>query len=207
MQRDRQLRYWRGAFGHEYIARNKISDIATQQRTYMWKEILSSIDEYPKSILEVGSNVGLNLKALSEVTDASLSAVEPNESARLELKKNKEIHLDGVYDGSARALPFDDSTFDFVFTCGVLIHIDPDDLFDSCAEIYRVSRRYILSIEYFSSEPLEKRYRGEKGLLFLRDFGSFWIDNFPEVSCLDYGFFWKKTTGLDNLTWFLFEKN
>ena len=63
-----------------------------------------------------------------------------------------------------------------------------------------------MSIEYFAAEPEEKRYRGQDGLLFKRDFGAFWLEMFPELELIDYGFFWKHATGLDNLTWWLFRK-
>ena len=95
---------------------------------------------------------------------------------------------------------------DFAFTSGVLIHIHPDDLLAACRDIHRVTRRYIGCLEYFSAEPEEVRYRDRDGLLFKRDFGGFWLDNFPDLRTLEYGFAWKRLTGLDNVTWWLFEK-
>jgi len=46
-----------------------------------------------------------------------------------------------------------------------------------------------------------------EGKLFKRDFGGFWWDVFPELTFVDGGFFWKRATGLDDLTWWLFAKN
>ena len=103
-------------------------------------------------------------------------------------------------------LPFEGNSMDMAFTCGVLIHVHPDDLFSFCSEIYRVSGRYIGCLEYFSPEPVERRYRGHQGLLFKRDFGSFYLDHWPDLRLLDYGFFWKRVSGFDNVTWWLFEK-
>ena len=48
--------------------------------------------------------------------------------------------------------------------------------------------------------------RRRTGLLFKRDFGALWMDRFHGLRIVDYGFFWKRATGLDNLTWWLFEK-
>ena len=42
--------------------------------------------------------------------------------------------------------------------------------------------------------------------MFKRDFGGFFLEHFPDWRVLDYGFAWKQLTGLDNLTWWLFEK-
>ena len=49
-------------------------------------------------------------------------------------------------------------------------------------------------------------YRGQEGLLFKRDFGGLWLDSFPSLRTVAYGFAWKRVTGVDNLTWWLFEK-
>ena len=92
------------------------------------------------------------------------------------------------------------------FTSGVLIHIHPDDLLDSMGEIHRVAKRYVVCIEYFSDKPEMIPYRGHDDRLFKRDFGSYYLDNFPDLSVVDYGFSWKRLTGLDNLTWWVFEK-
>ena len=58
----------------------------------------------------------------------------------------------------------------------------------------------------FSDKPVETPYRDHSDVLFKRDFGGFWLDNFPHLRVVSYGFAWKRVTGLDNLTWWLFEK-
>ena len=68
-----------------------------------------------------------------------------------------------------------------------------------------MSRRYILCAEYFAREPEEVPYRGQTGLLFKRDFGSYWLDQYP-VRHIANGFHWRRTTGIDDVTWWLFEK-
>jgi hypothetical protein len=93
-----------------------------------------------------------------------------------------------------------------VFTSGVLIHIHPDHLLPSCSEMFRVAGRYIVCVEYFSDHAEGIQYRGNANVLFKRDFGGFWLDHFDQLALVDYGFFWRRVTGLDNLTWWLFEK-
>ena len=46
----------------------------------------------------------------------------------------------------------------------------------------------------------------EDEALFKRDFGLFYLENFPGLRVLDYGFLWRAVTGLDNMTWQVFEK-
>ena len=94
----------------------------------------------------------------------------------------------------------------FRSTSGVLVHIHPDNLLPSCKEIYRCSTRWIGCIEYFADKPETVPYRGNNDQLFKRDFGSLWLDNFPDLRTVAYGFAWRRLTGLDNVNWWLFEK-
>lgn len=206
MKDNEQVAFWRGAFGNGYIDRNNADAEALGARRLMWQRILSPLDRPPSSILEVGANIGLNLRALAELVPAELHAVEPNAKARTVLAGSGVLPAWRIHDGTAAALPLADRIVDLVFTSGVLIHIAPDDLLASCREIHRVSSRYVACIEYFNPVPVEIPYRGHSGFLFKRDFGSFWADHFPDLDLVDYGFFWKRATGLDDLTWWLFRK-
>lgn len=202
-----QLGIWRGEFGNGYTERNAPIAEHVAARTTMWARILEATTaDPPASMLEVGANIGLNLRALTQLTEATLYAVEPNAKARTRLVDDAVMPSENAFDGTASALPFADRAVDLVFTSGVLIHIHPDDLPASVAEIHRVARRYIVCVEYFADQPETIPYRGHTEVLFKRDFGSFWLDGFPDLRVLDYGFFWKRLTGLDNLTWWLFEK-
>lgn len=202
-----RLGLWKGAFGDAYTGRNAPKPALIEARARMWSRILSAIPGTPPaSILEVGANLGLNLRALGRVTAAELYALEPNAKARAILEQHRVVPKARILDGTAEAIPLADASVDLAFTCGVLIHIAPDDLPGSCREIHRVVRRYIGCIEYFSDKPETIPYRGHVDLLFKRDFGAFWLDNFGDLALLDYGFFWKRASGMDNLTWWLFEK-
>ena len=199
------LKFWEGEFGDEYAARNKIVPTHFQSRVGMWSDIFKSLTDV-KTALEVGAGQGINLQAIKEVSDSKLFAVEPNEVARNSLISNKVIPALNLSKWHGEAIASSDKTFDFVFTSGVLIHIEPKRLRHVCAEIYRVSRKYIVCIEYFSDKNEEVPYRGHTGKLFKRDFGAFWMDNHKSLKLLDYGFVWKRVTGLDNLTYWVFTK-
>lgn len=206
-QNSPQIYAWRGEFGNEYIKRNEATDDAIAIRTSMWTRILQSLaDDPPRCFVEIGANIGLNLRALHALTSARLIAIEPNANARKKLVQDLVVPKEDIYDGHTASIPLPDNEADFAFTCGVLIHVPPQDLAASCAEISRVTARFILCCEYFSDHPEEITYRGHEGLLFKRDFGDFWMTQHPELELVDYGFFWKRATGLDNLTWWLFRK-
>lgn len=202
-----QSEQWRGAFGDDYVGRNRATDERIRQLTLAWARLLARLPGAPlRSILEVGANIGANLSALRRLSGAELLAVEPNAKARAMLVTEGVVPAANAFDATAQSLPLPDGAADLVFTSGVLIHIAPDQLLAACREIHRVARRFVVAIEYFSDRPEEIAYRGERGLLFKRDFGAFWLDNFSDLVALDCGFFWRRTTGLDNLTYWIFAK-
>ncbi len=202
-----QISFWRGSFGDNYTERNRPTDDIVRARCSLWAKIFANfLAEPPARILEIGTNLGANLGALRMLSSAEFYAVEPNADARRALLASGVIPEENVSDAVAADLPFADRFADLVFTSGVLIHIHPKDLLESCAEIHRVADKYIVCIEYFSDKQEEVEYGGERERLFKRDFGAFWLDNFADLEVLDYGFAWKRVTRLDNLTWWVFRK-
>ena len=203
----RPIDVWRGEFGDEYTARNTADETALRQRTRMWARWLDAFgDRAPASILEIGCNLGLNLRALRRLTDARLMAVEPNAGAIRRVIADGVADEDSVREGAGESIPFPDGAAELVFTAGVLIHVPPDNLPAVADEMHRVSSRFILVSEYFASEPEQKRYRGQDGLLFKRDFAGFFLDRFADLEVVADGFLWKRTTGIDDSTWALMEK-
>jgi ubiquinone/menaquinone biosynthesis C-methylase UbiE len=87
----------------------------------------------------------------------------------------------GVLYGHAFDLPFKNEYFDLVFSAGVLIHIPPDHLPEALREIYRVSKRYLLSIEYFAEQETVIHYRGHEDLLWKRNFFQHWQAQFADL--------------------------
>lgn len=205
MSRD-ALEAWRGQFGNDYIDRNELTPERHARKLREWARLLDSLGgRPPRSVLEVGANVGQNIAALAELTSAEISAVEPNANARARLAERGLIPAERIHNATAQNLPFADGSYELAFTYGVMIHIPPDDLLACCKEIHRVSSRFILCSEYLADQPTEKPYRGEEGLLFLRDFGAFWMDNFPDLELVDYGASWKRFDS-DTMNWWIFER-
>ena len=202
-----QLAQWRGGFGNSYIERNSPTPERLQQRVKAFSEMLAPADRGQiRSILEVGANVGLNLRALSQLTEADLFAIEPNSTARGVLAADQVLPPEHIFDGTAAQIPLPDGGAELVMTSTVLIHVPDETLKASYDEIYRVASRYILCIEYFSPDPVTIHYRGHDDLLFKRDYGGLWLDWYPTLEHVADGFFWKRTTGLDNVNWWLFRK-
>ena len=202
-----QLKAWAGQFGDEYANRNEYANWKIGPGTEAFRRILGGLDI--ESVLEVGSNIGLNLLFINALFEggAKLYAVEPNRNAFDRLVSQTLMKLEEAWNCDVFQLPLADSSIDLVFTAGVLIHIAPDDLGRATDEIVRVARKYVLCIEYFSHTPVEVPYRGQMGLLFKRDFGAFYLDRFPTLKCTRYGFLWQREFRIfDNPNWWLFEK-
>lgn len=207
MKKTRQLNAWTGEFGKAYLDRNTIFDDASMaSRETALAPIVTACAVPPQSILEVGSNVGMNLVAFQRLTKAALHAVEPNKDAYDRLVTMPGLTLTSASIAAGQDLPFDDNSIDFIFTSGVLIHIAPDDLATTVIEIVRVARSYIWCNEYFAKTPETMPYRGEDGLLFKRDFGRLYLELFPSLRPIATGFLWSATTPYDDTTWWLFEK-
>ena len=194
--------FWAGQFGDHYIDRN-ISDQLFASNLYFFSNILKSCSNV-SSIIELGSNVGMNVKALKLLLpESKLHAVEINKSAYDELSK-----LDCFAHNSAIEDFMINETFNLVFTKGVLIHIDPENLESVYSKMYELSNKYILIGEYYNPTPMELSYRGNEGKLFKRDFAGDLLSKFSDLKLVNYGFAYNRGPfPQDDITWFLLEKN
>ena len=82
---------------------------------------------------------------------------------------------------------------DLVFTSVVLIHIPDQDINKVINEIFRVSSKFILIIEYFS--PVDECVTYKLKMIYYSKVMEVFPDNFKELKLVDYGFFGK---GLQN---------
>ena len=191
---------WAGSFGRRYLERNNKS---SSKRNDFWRLFCKKYKF--NNILEVGCNIGLNVKAIQEAAPKmSIFGVDINQQA-LEILKKNSPRINAVH-SAARDLPFKDAYFDLVFTSGVLIHQPEAALPVVMSEIVRTSRRYVLCLEYYAKETIEVPYRGLKGALFKRDYGQLYRQLSPELRLRSEGFLPKKD-GWDNITYWLFEKS
>lgn len=182
-----QLKTWSSEFGKEYTDRNPHTIEAMDEhyrkqfgltRTELNFLFLSNLDRKIK-ILEVGSNVGSQLQGLQKFGFENLYGIELQLYAvEVSKKYTKNINL---IQGSAFDIPFKDSYFDLVFTSGVLIHINPDDIDMVMNEIHRCTSKYIWGFEYYADEYLEITYRGQRNLLWKADFAKLYLDKFQNL--------------------------
>lgn len=201
--RTEQEHFWAGQFGDEYIGRNP-ENFEFGSRVALFTRILART-EGVGSFLELGANIGNNLKVLCRIRpQADLAGVEINAKAVEKLRSwgKAEIYHQSLLDfASARQ-------WDLVFVSGVLIHMNPEVLPQVYDRLYHASRRYVALVEYYNPSPVEIPYRGLSGRLFKRDFAGEMLERFSGLRLLDYGFVYHGDPNfpLDDLTWFLMEK-
>lgn len=199
-----QEQFWAGEFGDAYIERNRGEDLIASNVAIFSRALESATDI--GSVLEFGSNIGENLRALRTLLpNAKLSAVEVNAKAA-GLLKARMPDVD-VYTGSALGYrPAEPS--DLVLTKGVLIHIAPENLPTMYARMVECASRYLLVAEYYSQSPEALSYRGHAGKLFKRDYAGELLDAYPSLTLRDYGFIYHRDPlhPPEDLNWFLLEK-
>jgi pseudaminic acid biosynthesis-associated methylase len=196
-----QKDFWHGNFGSEYTIRNSGG---IKNNLAIFARILSRTQPI-NSIIEFGSNIGLNLKALDLLLpEAEQTAIEINPEAVKCLRQWGKPH---VFDGSILEF-MPKRQWDLVLTKGLLIHINPQELNSVYSKLFSSAARYICIAEYYNPKPVSIEYRGHKDRLFKRDFAGEMLDKFPSLNLVDYGFVYHRDQNFpqDDITWFLLEK-
>lgn len=198
-----QESFWAGAFGTEYIQRNKSDALLASNLDFFVKALRGT--RRVKTCIEFGANIGMNLKALKLLYPGfEMHGIEINVDAANELAQT--IPPDHVYQTSI--LNFNpEQSWDLVLIKGVLIHINPDVLPQVYDKLVASCGRYLLVAEYYNPTPVAIAYRGHTDRLFKRDFAGEIIARHPQMQLVDYGFAYRGDPNFphDDITWFLLE--
>lgn len=200
-----QEQFWAGEFGDLYCGRNRGEKFIAIQVDYFSK--IFARTQSINSVIEFGANIGENLKAIRTLLpEADLAAVEINRKAVKELRKwakqSVKIYHESIFDFKV------DKKRDFVFTKGVLIHLNPNKLNLAYEILYKTSKKYICIGEYYNPTLVQVNYRGNSDRLFKRDFAAEIMKKYKDLTLIDYGFCYHGDNNFpqDDITWFLFEK-
>lgn len=199
-----QEEFWAGDFGTEYIGRNDSPELLASN-LYFFSRALKQAGQI-SSCLELGANIGMNLKALKLLyPKIKLKGAEINLAAAVLLAKL--IGAENVYEGSIFDYPITEKC-DLTLIKGVLIHINPEMLDVAYEKLYQASSRYILICEYYNPSPVAITYRGHTNRLFKRDFAGEMLEKYSDLALIDYGFAYHRDPVFpqDDITWFLMEK-
>ena len=212
---NKTLDFWKGKEGNEYIKRNPLGSANANtaykekygiSRTDMNKPFLENIPRDIK-ILEVGCSTGAQLDILIDMgfgeKEDNIYGIEPNTMARHYCLTDTWYN---IINGIGSDIPFKDEYFDLTFTSGVLIHLPEEELEATMKEIYRVTKRWLWSFEYYNSTRIEIEYRGEMGLLWKDDYAAIYIDLFPDLELIKEEFYYFEGDKTKVSTMFLLEK-
>lgn len=192
------VEFWSGEFGDQYLARNRVDWL---KRVPFWQSILDKTNA--KSILEVGCNAAWNMQALRRVnSELAMTGIDVNEAALKEAKGHGfDVEIMPVHEVADK---FGHGVCDLVISCGVLIHISPEDITKSMTAIANVTNSYVLAVEYEAQEEQMVKYRGNVDRLWRRPFGQMYQElGFDLIETGSVG----QEDGFDNCTWWLLEKH
>ena len=189
------LKQWSGEFGDAYTERNN-KTVSQMERMYfdnygitrtgMNRQFINSLDR-DISILEVGCNIGNQLICLQKMGFRNLYGIEPNKSA-LEIARQRTKHIN-LIEASGLSIPFEPSSFQLVFTSGVLIHVPPSDLNKFMEEVHRVTALYIWGFEYFAPNHESVPYREHEDMMWRGNFAQMYREKFPDLSIVHAKFY------------------
>ncbi|MAZ07178.1 MAG: pseudaminic acid biosynthesis-associated methylase [Rickettsiales bacterium] len=205
-QTTQQENFWKGKFGSDYIKRHETKKWVTNNKYFFLKCLKNLNKSKVKTLIEFGSNIGLNLMALNKIKKfKQISAVEINHEAHAQLSRLKYVNPinKSVLDYSPK------KKYDLVLCKGFLIHINPNKLNRIYKKIYDSCKKngHILICEYYSQNPISINYRGNKNVLFKRDFAGEILDKYSKTLLIDYGFVYRKDKfPQDDMNWFLIKK-
>jgi len=182
-KRTRQAAKWDGEFGRRYTERNPQSVAELDQlrrerqfgvtQTALFERLLGDLDRDVR-ILEVGSNVGVQLQCLAELGFENLYGIDIQAYAVRQC--HEQFPELNVVEGDALDIPFKDEFFDLVFTSGTLIMIPPERIETALDEVVRCSRRYVLGQEPYAEQYTEVTYRGVEEMFWKTDFAEKYLE-------------------------------
>lgn len=185
--------FWKGDFGTEYTARNRV---AWRARVPFWRSILELTQ--PDYVLEMGCNAGWNLRAIRESSPGTTCAgVEINfKAGRQAQLAGFDVTICSIQDAGAN----EHLAPDLVFTAGVLIHVGPEEVNVVMDRVVAASNHYVLAVEYAAEAEEEVEYRGHAGRLWKRPFGQLYKQH--GLKLVQTG----NAPGFDRCTYWLMEK-
>jgi len=124
----------------------------------------------PKAVLEVGCNYGRELKLLEDLTN--VYGIDINEK---QINKAQKYIPTGTFTvANGLKIPYDDNTFDLVYTVGCLSHNKETKVEGILDELLRTSTSYVLTIEWIGTKTSPTTYGNCKENTWVHDYEKLW---------------------------------
>ena len=115
-----------------------------------------------KSVLDVGCNSGMELSSFPNYVE--LTGIDRNLTA---LKNAREMSQHFTFkEGDVMNLDIPDNSFDMVFDRGLLIHLKDKEVYSAMKEMLRVSKKYVMNLEYYGEDCKIIDWRGGEPLFY-----------------------------------------
>ncbi len=207
---DSQRKFWLGEFGDFYINRNKtieeVNELYEKETGFtveqIFKKFFHNIDKKSK-ILELGCNVGLNLRVLQKMRFTNLYGVELNKKA-VDIAQKNSKNITFINSSIEDFEP--NETYDLVYTAGVLIHINPLSLDSIIKKIVNLTNRYIFGFEYYADNLTEIKYRDYTNMCWKQNFPLLFKKLFPSLKIIEEEKFHYRKKNLTDIA-YLLQKN
>lgn len=159
-------------------------------------------ETHPSEVLEAGCGNGLNLQHIApRMRFAGTGAVYGIDTSDDALALARErMPSARVSHGDICAIPYRDARFDLVISCTVLQHLGDADCAQAIRELYRVSRMWILVMEYDATERTPVAWRGSPEGILKRPWASMLNGTFKSWGALG------EDQGFDDVSWWLVKK-
>jgi SAM-dependent methyltransferase len=141
----------------EVLLRRRTDSVYDEQEKYLVDffrgraEVCRREEGRPLRVLEVGCGFGRHLAKIHQLDDVEAYGCDQS-SGLLEVAKTRFARFPDLLERMTLVepdarLPYEDNSFDVVYTVSVLIHIAPEDVQDRMNELHRVSNDLVLNLE------------------------------------------------------------
>ena len=137
-----QEEFWAKAYADDYIKKNSSFDHALGAMG--WTKMIGNVSAEISNYLECGCNIGRNLEQLKKVIPTAKPSV-------IEISKpafdfvTSHYPIEHAFNGAILDSRLSLNYFELVFTMGVLIHINPDQLLQNMQRIRTITRQNTFS--------------------------------------------------------------
>lgn len=154
--------YWRdhgGDWAAEYARRKTWMVLYHIQELMLTQYVLlhAAGRERPLRVLEFGCGVGRHLFNLRTIPNVDVHGYDQSETMAGSIRAwagdawyTEHVHVGGP----TGRLPYDDASFDLVYSAEVLVHVRPEDLPGVLAELMRVCRGHVFHLETSPDYPV-----------------------------------------------------
>jgi ubiquinone/menaquinone biosynthesis C-methylase UbiE len=171
---------WRGEISHEPGSAEHLAEVERRFLAEAWfaqppgappfSGLIPFSELDGKEVLEIGCGTGVHARLLAEA-GANLSAVDLTPTAVDLTRKRLELHglSADVREADAEHLPYEDASFDFVWSWGVIHHSEStENVVREIARVLRPGGTLALMVYHRSSTTYWIQYQLIRGVLGLR---------------------------------------